>query len=1051
MEKHRICFRDVETGWYNALPLGNGRMGAMVYYRGGKLCIALNHYDCYYHVLAQYARHEAHMPEGGENPDNPAVFDDPARKEKTFDELRKIVDKARKEPGYERSHYLRILNSQQKGRPVYGGGSYPQGGEVHLVLSEKADCRESILELSIEDAKIHFSAGPQGRRAEAEIWVDPGCDGVMIRVSQDTQGLWDHARIWKQEARGQGGYIYENENEGEILAQTCLFRPDGEAACTDPFVQETALYIPGSSGDGRIPKEKGIHVITASIQPGKGNAGRLVQELWRDREESKARHSRKWREFWRSSVSLPDQYLETLWHLYVYLMECGSGDGSAHSEQACGLSGLWDIRRPCMWGSMWYWDVNIQTAFYGSFASNHMEQVKVFCDAFLSYRKEAHRFAERIYGKTGWALDYPHPLYNCIQPWCALFLWQYYAYTKDEEFLREKAYPAFCEMLDFYREISSLDENGIRHIDYDICPEQGNVTRDSTITVAAVKQLAEYTLRSAKILDRPEKERRETAQLLKEMPEYARTADGRRWKDSPLVQDDIFLRHPSVLMPVFPAEEVHMESPDSLRKTAEETVRHASENTEAGTFGFEWIAAAAARLGAGESAVRILYEKGLDFMTHSNGLGYEESERFINYCHLTKPANYLPVMCEEAGGTAAVISMLLVQEMDGVIHVFPAVPDGDDGYASEKTQYVHDDHIVSAKYGPWEECGFESLLVPGGFEISAQMRGGKTTWIQVTCRAAGRLRIAVPENLERAAEAWCGEETLPAEKSAVKRRQENKTCRLHAAGRCRNGEKIYEIELRSGEVLVLGRREPDDEAEQAAGLTPGEDAGQKERKDCAREAAGGILTHRAARTHRRTFIGEDRHTRFYKAMDSMVCPYGYAESLHYGMTPYVFDFTEQTGKDYDDVYEKQILEAGRCVLYAGGPRPVGAQRWCADRGYGFLSGGDTRITKRTGPDSVRRDFAEGSEEAVFGVELPAGKYDILIVSGDEEAPSATHISVPTCGVCLEGEETAAGRYQCRIIPVMHMEDGVLKIVLGTEKGLKWKMNAVFINKQYMLL
>ena len=145
-------------------------------------------------------------------------------------------------------------------------------------------------------------------------------------------------------------------------------------------------------------------------------------------------------------------------------MECGSGAGGRHSEQACGLSGLWDIRRPCMWGSMWYWDVNIQTAFYGSFASNHMEQVKVFCDAFLSYREEAFRFAERIYGERGWALDYPHPLYNCIQPWCGLFLWQYYAYTQDTEFLREKAYPAFCGMLaacsddDWKDDVSALQQ-----------------------------------------------------------------------------------------------------------------------------------------------------------------------------------------------------------------------------------------------------------------------------------------------------------------------------------------------------------------------------------------------------------------------------------------------------------------------------------------------------------------------------------------------------------------------------------------------------------------
>lgn len=169
MKKHRICFTGVETGWYNALPLGNGRMGAMVYYRDGKLSIALNHYDCYYHVLSQYASQYTARPE-----DTAGAFHDPARREKTYEELRRIVDRARRQPEYERSHYLRTLNPEQTGRPVYGGGSYPQGGEVHLALSEKADRKETILELCVEEAKARFSAGKDGCLAEAEICPEQG-------------------------------------------------------------------------------------------------------------------------------------------------------------------------------------------------------------------------------------------------------------------------------------------------------------------------------------------------------------------------------------------------------------------------------------------------------------------------------------------------------------------------------------------------------------------------------------------------------------------------------------------------------------------------------------------------------------------------------------------------------------------------------------------------------------------------------------------------------------------------------------------------------------
>ena len=1003
---HRISFLNVENGWHNALPLGNGKAGAMVYYSGRQLHIALNHYDCYYNVLYQEKKKN--------------TFDDPARREKTFPEMKALVDEARKRPDFARSHYTRTLRPEaETGRPVYGGSSYPQGGEVVLTFSENVDTGSSSLRLFIEEAKIRFTAGRENCHVEAEIWAAAKTDAVMIRLNQTEAGLWHDADLWKQDGRGQGGYIYERERrrDGQILR--CRFADGGEP---DGNVQETAVYMGDGckTASGSVPVRAEEIFVTASILPGKEQAWQTAEKLYRERKVQEQEHRKKWETFWKSSVILPDRYLETLWHLYVYLMECGSGAGGKYPEQACGLSGLWDIRRPCMWGSMWYWDVNIQTAFYGSFASNHPEQAKVFCDAFLSYRDDVRAFAERVYGKKGWALDYPHPLYNCIQPWCALFLWKYYEYTGDETFLREKAWPAFLEILDFYREISEKDENGIRHIRYDICPEQGPVAEDSVITTAAVKQLAGYALRTAVILDRTEEEKAVILEILESMPEYARTGDGKRWKDSALVQDNIFLRHPSVLMPVFPAEEVNAESPADVRNIAENTIRYAEGNTETGTFGFEWIAAASARMGAGESAVRILYEKGIDHMTHSNGLGYEESERFINYCHLTKPANYVPAMCEFAGGVTEVINLLLLQEINGVIHVFPAVPDGEDRYAEQKTQYAEDERYLSGQYGPWRECAFERLLAPGGFEVSAGMQEGRAAWIRVHCTVDGTLQIRIPEGM--------------AEQTGI--RGEG-----YVPEQGRDGGFIFRRQMKAGETVCFGKEE-NGEREKNVGRTDTEKAGK-------------VLVHRAAQTHRRVFLGENEDTGFYKAVDAFVCPYSYAEQLHYPMTPYVFDFTGDPGKDYGKVYEKQVIEAGRALLFAGGPRPVGAEGYTSDRGYGFAEqtggkaktlSGSVRIVSRDIPDPIRRDFAESTQRAVFAVELPAGRYDLLVISGDETESSLTHLAVPECGISLPGNRKSAGRYQCRQIPVVHEKDGALELVIDTEPGQKWKLNAVFINK-----
>ena len=51
MQPHTICFQNTENDWSNALFVGNGRLGAMVFYQDHTLHISMNHYDCYYRLL----------------------------------------------------------------------------------------------------------------------------------------------------------------------------------------------------------------------------------------------------------------------------------------------------------------------------------------------------------------------------------------------------------------------------------------------------------------------------------------------------------------------------------------------------------------------------------------------------------------------------------------------------------------------------------------------------------------------------------------------------------------------------------------------------------------------------------------------------------------------------------------------------------------------------------------------------------------------------------------------------------------------------------------
>lgn len=1023
---HQIIFRDVANGWHNALPIGNGRMGAMVFFQNRALHIALNHYDCYYGILPAWDRDGSGEEEGG------GTFSDPARRLQTYEELCRLTEAAGERAGaelYGRTHYLRTLQpAAQEGRPFYGGASYPMGGEIVLQLDERIDISKSCLRLEIEKGKVYFEAGRE-EKAEALLFLPKEEDGVVIKLSQTADGLWKTGTL---DIPSRIGLSYCRTDmvreEDHVRLRSFYQRESGvQKECVG---QETVLYLPGAEGtDGSgLCFPEGFREMTAAAsmaaEPGaadnpssgvgSGRAAERVRRLVQEALAMECSHAGFWDSFWKSTVELPDKFLETLWHLHIYLMGCAYGREGKYPQQACGLSGLWDIRRPNMWGSMWYWDVNIQSAFWGSGACGHPELLKVFCDGYLEYEQDIRRYTKKVYGIEGWALDYPHPLYNCIQPWCACVLWEYFTYTGDMEFLEKKAYPVFRKQAAFFRQLAKEDENKILHVEPDISPEQGPVTRDSVITIASIKRMLQAGLQAAKLLGRPEEERAEMEDLMARLPSYARTEDKKRWKDSALAQDMLFLRHPSVLMPIFPAGEITAQgsyegsqSPKE-RRTAEETLRYAAENTEIGTFGAGWLAASAATLGMGNAAAELLYEKGLDYTLHSNGLAYEESERFVNYCHVTKPPHYLPAMCEASGGIAVTVSRMLLGEGD-VIRIFPALPSGKKPLAAEEVQYLEDEETAGGKSVCWKNAAFRGLLAPGGFRISAVRRAGKTVYLRVESTREATLRLLLPEELTE----------MP---------------RGEAKERPVKEGLVYERRMRPGEVAVWGTDTGEEEKEPESGT------------------ASEILIHEAARTARRLFLGEDRHTAFYKVVDAFVCPFGLADSRQYTMTPYIFDFGKtDTEKNYDNVYSRQAYRLQRCILYSAGPRRLGAESYDKNKGYGFCTAEGIEAMDRGRPDDMRRDFLEGSGCVRFLMELPAGKYDLLVISGDEEEPSRTDVSLPQYGTCLTGEKLAAGRYQCRVLPVMHEQDGLLILQLDSGAGEKWKLNAVFVNKEYAVL
>lgn len=87
---------------------------------------------------------------------------------------------------------------------------------------------------------------------------------------------------------------------------------------------------------------------------------------------------------------------------------------------------------------------------------------------------------------------------------------------------------------------------------------------------------------------------------------------------------------------------------------------------------------------------------------------------------------------------------------------------------------------------------------------------------------------------------------------------------------------------------------------------------------------------------------------------------------------------------------------------------------------------------------------------MFILSLPKGKYDLLFICGDEEESSYTRINLPEYGTAVSTEKLGAGCFGSKILPVVQEHDGELRIAIGTKKGYRWKLNAMFVKKEYAL-
>lgn len=429
-------------------------------------------------------------------------------------------------------------------------------------------------------------------------------------------------------------------------------------------------------------------------------------------------HANWWLDYTkRSSISIENKYIEKQWYYNNYLLASCSRKG----KYPMPLQGVWTADNGSLppWKGDYHHDLNTQMSYTSYLKANRVQEGESFLDYLFSLASRGEKFARNFYGVSGLCLPSvmdikgyalggwcQYALSPTNQLWLCQIMARHYYFTKDKVMLEDKIYPYMKKVGEFLFNILKL-KNGKYYLPLSSSPEihdnrlSAFLTPNSNYDLSLMRAFIEDIIKLSKEIGD-----RVTYDFYKDKLECFDNLAVDSSNVLMLSKDESPFeshRHHSHCMSIYPLRTMKYKN-DRDKLVIDSTIKSLEQYGIKNWVGYSlgWMAELYAVQENGDKAMNML-DTFFRYFCTDNGFHSNGDYRRVTNCHqrcrlFTLEANFL--------ATDAVQEMLLYSEDDG-IKLFPSLPKSD------------------------KNASFENFLAYGGVRISSKLEDNTITYLEI--------------------------------------------------------------------------------------------------------------------------------------------------------------------------------------------------------------------------------------------------------------------------------------------------------------------------------